>query len=207
MPRDTVFDSDKNSVKPCGDNTAEKVVGGTGNPVEPCDDNTRTEVIDSHNLRLSQKKMKTLSDKTCKFEPAERVLLLFPVSGSVAPKCKGLYSVLRKDGDLDYIVATPDCRITEQRVHIHMMKPFFERKLLSDVSPVLLSASSKVNSSHIEEKKDDCLPDHNSLNFVNNMKLQNQRVLRWSLSLQEYNLNIRHIKGKDNLVADYLSRV
>ena len=48
---------------------------------------------------------------------------------------------------------------------------------------------------------------HNPLTFVNKMKLQNQRLLRWSLTLQEYNLNIRHIKGKDNLVADYLSRV
>ena len=39
-----------------------------------------------------------------------------------------------------------------------MIKPFYERKLLSNVSPVLLSASSKVNSSHMEEKTDR-LPD------------------------------------------------
>ena len=47
--------------------------------------------------------------------------------------------------------------------------------------------------------------DHNPLTFVKKMKLQ--RLLRWSLTLQEYNLNVRHIKGEDNVVADYLSKV
>jgi len=49
--------------------------------------------------------------------------------------------------------------------------------------------------------------DHNPLTFIDRMKNKNQRLLRWSLYLQEYNLDIRHIKGKDNLIADALSRV
>ncbi|XP_077993259.1 uncharacterized protein LOC144447231 [Glandiceps talaboti] len=49
--------------------------------------------------------------------------------------------------------------------------------------------------------------DHNPLTFVHKMKSKNQRLLRWSLMLQEYNLEIRHIKGKDNVIADALSRV
>ena len=49
--------------------------------------------------------------------------------------------------------------------------------------------------------------DNNPLTFVNKMKLQNQRLLRWSSTLQENNLKARHIKGNDNLVADYLSQV
>ena len=49
--------------------------------------------------------------------------------------------------------------------------------------------------------------DHNPLVFLNKMKNKNQRLLRWSLLLQEYNLNIRHIKGKDNIIADCLSRM
>ena len=47
--------------------------------------------------------------------------------------------------------------------------------------------------------------DHNPLTFINKMKNKNQRLVRWSLALQEYNLEIRHIKGKDN-IADALSR-
>ena len=49
--------------------------------------------------------------------------------------------------------------------------------------------------------------DHNPLVFIHKMKDKNQRLLRWSLILQEYVLEIRHIKGKDNVIADCLSRV
>ena len=48
--------------------------------------------------------------------------------------------------------------------------------------------------------------DHNPLTFINKMKGKNQRLLRWSLYLQEYNLEIHHIKGRDNVIADCLSR-
>ena len=48
--------------------------------------------------------------------------------------------------------------------------------------------------------------DHNPLTFIHKMKNKNQRLLRWSLLLQEYNLDIRHIKGKDNIIPDALSR-
>ena len=48
--------------------------------------------------------------------------------------------------------------------------------------------------------------DHNPLVFLARMKNKNQRLLRWSLSLQVYDLKIYHIRGKDNIVADALSR-
>ena len=49
--------------------------------------------------------------------------------------------------------------------------------------------------------------DHNPLTFLSRLKNKNQRLLRWSLLLQEYNIEISHIKGKDNVVPDALSRV
>lgn len=48
--------------------------------------------------------------------------------------------------------------------------------------------------------------DHNPLTFLDRNKLSNQRLLRWSLYLQQYNLQIHHIKGRDNTIADALSR-
>ena len=48
--------------------------------------------------------------------------------------------------------------------------------------------------------------DHNPLTFLNSLKCPNQRLVRWSLFLQSYALDIRHIRGKDNVVADALSR-
>ena len=49
--------------------------------------------------------------------------------------------------------------------------------------------------------------DHNPLVFLHKLRSKHQRLLRWSLMLQEYNLEIRHIKGKDNLIADCSSRI
>lgn len=48
--------------------------------------------------------------------------------------------------------------------------------------------------------------DHNPLVFIHKMKNENQRLLRWSLQIQEFELNIQHIKGKNNMIADCLSR-
>ena len=49
--------------------------------------------------------------------------------------------------------------------------------------------------------------DHNPLTFLQRAQHTNQRLLRWSLHLQQYPLEIRHIKGVDNILADTLSRV
>jgi len=48
--------------------------------------------------------------------------------------------------------------------------------------------------------------DHNPLTFIHRCKSSNQRVLRWSLLLQDYDLSINHIPGSENVVADALSR-
>ncbi len=49
--------------------------------------------------------------------------------------------------------------------------------------------------------------DHNPLVFLARMYNQNQRLMRWSLIVQEYNLVIKHKKGVENVIADALSRV
>lgn len=48
--------------------------------------------------------------------------------------------------------------------------------------------------------------DHNPLVFLNRMRNSNQRLMRWSLVLQGFNLDIQHVRGKDNVLADALSR-
>lgn len=48
--------------------------------------------------------------------------------------------------------------------------------------------------------------DHNPLIFLSRMKNSNQRIMRWSLFVQDFNLEIRYKKGKDNVLADALSR-
>ncbi len=47
--------------------------------------------------------------------------------------------------------------------------------------------------------------DHNPLIYLHSLRCPNQRLTRWCLFLQSYALDIRHIKGTDNVVADALS--
>lgn len=48
--------------------------------------------------------------------------------------------------------------------------------------------------------------DHNPLVFLAQMYNHNQRLMRWALLVQGFNIEIRHKKGADNVVADALSR-
>ena len=48
--------------------------------------------------------------------------------------------------------------------------------------------------------------DHNLLTFIHKMKNKNQRLLKWSLIMQELNLDIRHKRGRYNIILDTLSR-
>lgn len=49
--------------------------------------------------------------------------------------------------------------------------------------------------------------DHQPLAYINSAKHVNSRVLRWSLTLMEYDFKVEYIKGSDNVGADYLSRI
>ena len=49
--------------------------------------------------------------------------------------------------------------------------------------------------------------DHDPFVFINKMKEKNQCLLWWSLILQQYNIQISHIKGRESVIADALSRV
>jgi len=48
--------------------------------------------------------------------------------------------------------------------------------------------------------------DHSPLQFLQRMSNCNQKLLRWNLELQEYNLIIKHRPGRENILPDLLSR-
>ena len=48
--------------------------------------------------------------------------------------------------------------------------------------------------------------DHNPLTYLHTLHNPNQRLMRWALYLQPYHLEVRHIRGVDNVIADALSR-
>jgi hypothetical protein len=49
--------------------------------------------------------------------------------------------------------------------------------------------------------------DHSNIKLLMNKPVTNPRVTRWLLLLQEFNINIIDRPSKDNLVADFLSRM
>ena len=50
------------------------------------------------------------------------------------------------------------------------------------------------------------ITDNKALTFMHKCHLNNSRITRWILAIQEYNFDIIHCKEKDNVVADILSR-
>ena len=49
------------------------------------------------------------------------------------------------------------------------------------------------------------LTDHAALKYLDTLAVAG-KIQRWALWLQQYDLTVRHMKGKDNSVADWLSR-
>ena len=49
--------------------------------------------------------------------------------------------------------------------------------------------------------------DHKPLTYLNKKKVANARLMRWALILQPYRFRIVAVRGKDNVGADYLSRL
>ena len=50
------------------------------------------------------------------------------------------------------------------------------------------------------------ITDHQAITFLNTSRFNNARMMRWSLSIQNFNFELEHIEGKKNSSADYLSR-
>lgn len=47
--------------------------------------------------------------------------------------------------------------------------------------------------------------DHNPLIFLNEIRNTNQWLMHWALLIQAFNLDVKHVHGKDNILADALS--
>jgi hypothetical protein len=55
-------------------------------------------------------------------------------------------------------------------------------------------------------KEFEVLSDHKNLEYFMTVRKLTERQIRWSLILSRFNFRIRHIDGKDNVLADALSR-
>jgi RNase H-like domain found in reverse transcriptase len=55
---------------------------------------------------------------------------------------------------------------------------------------------------HLRDVKFTLMTDHKNITFLN--KHPSQKVMRWKLAIQEYDFDIIHIPGKDNIVAEQM---
>ena len=51
------------------------------------------------------------------------------------------------------------------------------------------------------------LVDRQPLTFFNDAEFKNDRIMHWTLALHRYDYTAKDISGKDNVLADYLSRI
>ena len=48
--------------------------------------------------------------------------------------------------------------------------------------------------------------DHAPLQYLNQYKTHNKKLMRWALQLEEFDFVVQHIPGRENACADFLSR-
>lgn len=111
---------------------------------------------------------------------AGAVLLQDGEDGVCHPVC--YYSIKFKHHQLNYST------IEKETLAMLLALQHFEVYVGSSSSPVLV------------------FTDHNPLVFLAQMYNKNQRLMRWALLVQGFNILIQHKKGANNVVADALSR-
>ena len=114
------------------------------------------------------------------------------------------------DVGIGAVLVQSDQDDVEHPVSFYSRKLSSTQKNYSTVEKEALSLSLSLKHFEVYLRKSSRIvvhTDHNPLTFLNRMKHSNQRLLRCDLTLQEYNLEIKHIKGRDNIIADALSRI
>jgi transposase InsO family protein len=169
--------------------------------------------ITTHALRqLLKEDTPFVWTKECQeaFETVKRQLLSAPVL--MLPRLEDEY-FLEVDACKSGIAWTLNQKDTNGRLRVinyggralrgaEINYPITQLECLSLISAI------KENHPYLANSPCTAFTDHVSLVFLRTMKLStNNRLARWSLFLQPYNLKIVHKSGKSNVVPDALSRI
>ena len=77
------------------------------------------------------------------YEVVEQVLLLLPLIGKpLQAKFCGPYTVVKRLGEVDYLISNHDRRKAKWIVHVNLLHKFLTRPSVSQLSPVALVGSS-----------------------------------------------------------------
>jgi len=162
---------------------------------------------------LLKKNVKFTWDDSCQkaFDKLKTLLCHYPVLQS--PDFEKPFSIAvdaSDDAAGAVLLQAGDCDDIEHPICYFSKKFNVHQKNYSTIEKELLALILALQ--HFEvyictgQKPLNVYTDHNPLVFLSRMKNKNRRLLNWSLILQEFDLVIKHIKGKDNVIADCLSR-
>ncbi|XP_069163371.1 uncharacterized protein [Procambarus clarkii] len=162
---------------------------------------------------LLKKGVKLIWDENCQkaFESLKAILISSPILRSPSFEDRFILTVDASDYGLGSVLSQTDEKGVEHPVAYHSKKftpsqlnySVIEKETLALINSVQHFEVYLTSNGHPILVR----TDHNPLKFLAQFKQKNLRLTRWSLHLQQYPLQIEHIKGVDNVVADALSRI
>ena len=167
----------------------------------------RASEIARQNLKQGQRKMKVWYDKNAKtrqFGPGDKVLVLFPLPGNpLQARFSGPYVVKSREGDLNYVVKTPDRRKKTQLCHVNMLKKYVERGNYPKCDPVCVSVGLSVENSDTIE----CIyrvPECENTRDSNAQCLYTDDIQDEDVEVNDYNMKLKNsdvLANIDDLVT------
>ena len=103
-------------------------------------------------------------------------------------------------------------QITDQGEHQTLsfasrtLKPTEQNHNTTELELLAIVFACKKFRNYLLGNKVKIFTDHHALTFLNTCQLLNARLIRWATYLQEFQLEIIHIPGKENIGADTLTR-
>ena len=141
---------------------------------------------------------KSLKDALCAYPilRAPNFSLPFKLACDASDQAAGSV-LLQEDQGVDYPVAYFSKKFTPAQTRYATV----EKELLS-----IILALDHFSYYILPQLEIIVYTDHKPLQYLKNFCTKNQRLVRWHLFLQNYNLDIRHVKGEMNVLPDLLSR-
>ena len=86
------------------------------------------------------------------------------------------------------------------------LKEHEKKNVVHDMELAVIIHAVKIRRHYLVGRKFLLLTDNIGLKYLFDQKTLNERQARWLTILSEYDFEIKHIKGKKNIVADALRR-
>lgn len=153
-------------------------------------------------------KLKWNSEQVTAFKLLKEALMTAPVL--ITPKFENPF-IVQTDASQYAIGAV----LSQEMIDGDHPVSYISRKLLpreqnySTIEKELLAIVWAIGSFsyYLDGRKFFVETDHNPLSWLHRMKDRNQRLLRWALSLQPFDFEVRYRRGSKNQNADSLSRI